>query len=95
MYSYAWCFTKEYPLYYMSFVCFPPQCAKLREQITKVKEVLADKDNQTPDSIREASSTLQQASLKLFEMAYKKVHYIFMLPCYTHAVKSRCNRPVS
>ena len=49
------------------------ECAKLKEQITTVKDVLADKDNKSPEDIREASSALQQASLKLFEMAYKKV----------------------
>ncbi|XP_041476598.1 stress-70 protein, mitochondrial isoform X1 [Lytechinus variegatus] len=49
------------------------ECSKLKEQIANVKEVLADKDNKSPKDIREASSALQQASLKLFEMAYKKM----------------------
>ena len=49
------------------------QCNKLKEEITKVREVLAKKDTGEAEVIREASSQLQQASLKLFEMAYKKV----------------------
>jgi molecular chaperone DnaK len=39
----------------------------------KVKKVLANKDNETADSIRAASGDMQKASLKLFEIAYKKV----------------------
>jgi len=47
--------------------------ASLKEEIAKVREVLAKKEDQTPDSIRESYSALQQKSLKLFEMAYKKM----------------------
>lgn len=49
------------------------QCDKLREEITKVRELLANKDNADPEEIKKATSTLQQSSLKLFELAYKKV----------------------
>jgi len=49
------------------------QCAKMRDHIAKVRDVLINRDEQTPESIRNATSELQQASLKLFEMAYKKV----------------------
>lgn len=49
------------------------QCDKLREEISKVKELLANKDNTDPEEIKKATSTLQQASLKLFELAYKKM----------------------
>lgn len=35
--------------------------------------MLANKDNTDPEEIRKTTSTLQQASLKLFEMAYKKM----------------------
>lgn len=35
--------------------------------------ILARKEQETGESIRQASSSLQQASLKLFEIAYKKV----------------------
>lgn len=48
-------------------------CEKMREEIVKVKEMLANKDNTDPEVIRKSTSDLQQASLKLFEMAYKKV----------------------
>lgn len=49
------------------------QCAKLKEEIAKVREVLANKDSETGENIKQAANTLQQSSLKLFEMAYKKV----------------------
>jgi len=49
------------------------QSSKMRDHIAKVRDVLINKDEQTPESIRTATSELQQASLKLFEMAYKKV----------------------
>lgn len=49
------------------------ECDKLREEIVKVRDMLINKDNLDPEEIRKATSTLQQASLKLFEMAYKKV----------------------
>ncbi|XP_074594618.1 heat shock protein 70 cognate 5 [Brevipalpus obovatus] len=48
---------------------------KLKEKIASTREVLSKKDDDstTPDSIRASSNDLQQASLKLFEMAYKKM----------------------
>ena len=45
----------------------------MRDHIAKVRDVLINKDEQTLESIRTATSELQQASLKLFEMDYKKV----------------------
>lgn len=45
----------------------------MREEISKVREMLADKENTDPEALKQATSTLQQASLKLFEQAYKKV----------------------
>jgi len=51
----------------------------LREQITKVRNILSNKDDESPDTIKKATSDLQQASLKLFEMAYKKARMIFRL----------------
>ncbi|EHB06159.1 Stress-70 protein, mitochondrial [Heterocephalus glaber] len=48
------------------------ECNKLKEEITKMRELLARKDSETGENIRQAASSLQQASLKLFEMAYKK-----------------------
>ncbi|CAG5124295.1 unnamed protein product, partial [Candidula unifasciata] len=49
------------------------ECDKLKEKIADVKNVIANKDSKTPDEIRQQTSDLQQASLKLFEMAYKKM----------------------
>jgi molecular chaperone DnaK len=49
------------------------ECTKLKEHIETVKKVLADKDNKTPEEIKKSTSDFQQASLKLFEMAYKKM----------------------
>ncbi|XP_025835266.1 heat shock 70 kDa protein cognate 5 [Agrilus planipennis] len=49
------------------------ECDKLREEIAKVKELLTNKDNVDPEEIRKTTGTLQQNSLKLFEMAYKKM----------------------
>lgn len=46
---------------------------QIKEEITKVREMLSNKDNHTVDEIRETFSSLQQKSLKLFEMAYKKM----------------------
>ncbi|KAF4802164.1 hypothetical protein TURU_028329 [Turdus rufiventris] len=47
-------------------------CNKLKEEIAKMRELLARKDSETGENIRQAATSLQQASLKLFEMAYKK-----------------------
>lgn len=55
----------------MSFFIF--QCNKLKEEITKVRDLLSRKDEETGENIKQAATTLQQASLKLFEIAYKKV----------------------
>ncbi|KAM6981067.1 stress-70 protein, mitochondrial [Aplochiton taeniatus] len=49
------------------------ECAKLREEITKVREMLSNKETETGENIKQAANNLQQASLKLFEMAYKKM----------------------
>uniref|UniRef100_A0A8C5GXQ6 Stress-70 protein, mitochondrial n=1 Tax=Gouania willdenowi TaxID=441366 RepID=A0A8C5GXQ6_GOUWI len=49
------------------------KCSKLKEEISKVRNLLANKDSETGENIKQAATNLQQASLKLFEMAYKKV----------------------
>lgn len=49
------------------------ECDKLREEIVKVREVLANKDTADPEEVRKTVANLQQSSLKLFEMAYKKM----------------------
>lgn len=38
-----------------------------------MREVLGNKENETPENIKQVTNDLQQSSLKLFEMAYKKV----------------------
>ncbi|CAI4223371.1 unnamed protein product [Auanema sp. JU1783] len=45
----------------------------LKTKIEETKKVLANKDNEQPETIKEAVSSLQQQSLKLFEAAYKKM----------------------
>jgi len=47
--------------------------AKMKEKIIEVKDKLADKENMDPEEIKKTVSDLQQSSLKLFEMAYKKM----------------------
>lgn len=49
------------------------ECDTLREQISQVKNLVAKKDEADPEEIRKIVGELQQASLKLFEMAYKKM----------------------
>ncbi|XP_077970736.1 stress-70 protein, mitochondrial-like [Styela clava] len=49
------------------------ECKNIKEEIEKVKTILANKENESVETIREAFSSLQQKSLKLFEMAYKKM----------------------
>merc|ERR1712209_252848 len=46
---------------------------KMKEKITEVRDKLADKDNMDGEQIKATVSELQQSSLKLFEMAYKKM----------------------
>ncbi|XP_034934848.1 heat shock 70 kDa protein cognate 5 [Chelonus insularis] len=49
------------------------ECDKLRDLISKVKDTLLRKDEMDPEEIKKQTNELQQASLKLFEMAYKKM----------------------
>ncbi|XP_049420329.1 stress-70 protein, mitochondrial-like [Epinephelus fuscoguttatus] len=49
------------------------ECTKLKEEISKVRDLLTNKESETGDNIKQAATNLQQASLKLFEMAYKKM----------------------
>merc|ERR1712212_867131 len=46
---------------------------KMKDQIKEVRDKLANKDEMDPEEIKKTVSDLQQASLKLFEMAYKKM----------------------
>ena len=43
-----------------------------------MRKVLEQREDKTPEEIKEATNDLQQSSLKLFEMAYKKVRSV----CY-------------
>ena len=45
----------------------------IKQELEKLRQVLADKDNHSNEQIREAFSNVQQKSLKLFEMAYNKM----------------------
>jgi len=47
--------------------------AKMKEKMIEVRDKLADKENMDPEEIKKTVSDLQQSSLKLFEMAYKKM----------------------
>lgn len=62
------------------------ECDKLREEIAKVRTLLGDKENADPEAVRKETGALQQSSLKLFEMAYKKVR--LSSRNFSHATKS-------
>merc|ERR1719482_1451384 len=47
--------------------------SKMEEKIVEVRDKLQDKENMDPEDIKKTVSDLQQSSLKLFEMAYKKM----------------------
>lgn len=50
------------------------QVEELKKEVETVREKLSNKDNlESADELREAFQQLQQKSLKLFEIAYKKV----------------------
>lgn len=49
------------------------ECGNIKEKITKVRDMLAKKDEFSGEQIKEAVNDLQQQSLKLFEAAYKKM----------------------
>ncbi|EJW77811.1 hypothetical protein WUBG_11279 [Wuchereria bancrofti] len=45
----------------------------IRNKLGELRQLLANRDNETTANIREAIGTLQQQSLKLFEAVYKKM----------------------
>lgn len=49
------------------------ESAALRKKLDEVRKLLANKDNESIATLREAIGSLQQQSLKLFEAAYKKM----------------------
>lgn len=48
-------------------------CDVIREKIAKVREMLAKKDEVSSEAIKEATQELQRESMKVFEVAYKKM----------------------
>eukprot|EP00096_Caligus_rogercresseyi_P000029 TRINITY_DN1009_c0_g1_i1.p1 TRINITY_DN1009_c0_g1~~TRINITY_DN1009_c0_g1_i1.p1 ORF type:complete len:716 (-),score=274.64 TRINITY_DN1009_c0_g1_i1:346-2193(-) len=46
---------------------------KMKDQMKEVRDKLANKDEMDPEDIKKTVSDLQQSSLKLFEVAYKKM----------------------
>jgi len=49
------------------------EVTKIKELIQNTREVLAKKDDLSSEAIRTSTNNLQQASLKLFELAYRKM----------------------
>jgi len=49
------------------------EVTKLRESLTAVKKSMENKDEMSAEDIKKEVTQLQQQSLKLFEMAYKKM----------------------
>lgn len=73
------------------WLCFVLKCNKLKEEISKMRELLSRKDSETGENIRQAASSLQQASLKLFEMAYKKVQVFVVFGAYLAVTALDCH----
>ena len=46
---------------------------KLREEVGEVRKKLANKDQESAESIKQSVDKLQKAALKPFETAYRKV----------------------
>jgi len=49
------------------------EVTKIKDLITKTREALAKKDELSGEEIKSTTNNLQQASLKLFELAYRKM----------------------
>ncbi|GIX93151.1 stress-70 protein, mitochondrial [Caerostris darwini] len=45
----------------------------IKKRIEEVRQLIANKDQESPETLRKATQELQQSSLKLFEAAYKKM----------------------
>ena len=68
---------------YKPFTIFPLLClqdqlpaeevTKIRDLISEVRNKLANKDSMDAEEIKKTVNELQQSSLKLFEIAYKKM----------------------
>ena len=53
------------------------QVEELKKEIQKVRDIIARKDSESVENIREASNHLQQQVMKTFEAVYKKVNVYF------------------
>ncbi|XP_054716221.1 heat shock protein hsp-6-like [Uloborus diversus] len=49
------------------------EVTSIKTKIAEVRQLISNKDNENPETMRKAMQELQQASLKLFEAAYKKM----------------------
>lgn len=49
------------------------EVTSIKNKINEVRELITNKDKETPETLRKVTQELQQASLKLFEAAYKKM----------------------
>ncbi|GFX91356.1 stress-70 protein, mitochondrial [Trichonephila clavipes] len=49
------------------------EMSNIKTKIEEVRQLLSNKDSESPETIRKATQDLQQSSLKLFEAAYKKM----------------------
>lgn len=49
------------------------EMSNIKKKIEEVRQLLSNKDSESPETIRKATQDLQQSSLKLFEAAYKKM----------------------
>ncbi|XP_035222610.1 stress-70 protein, mitochondrial-like, partial [Stegodyphus dumicola] len=49
------------------------EVTNIKNKIAEVRQLISNKDQESPEILRKATQELQQASLKLFEAAYKKM----------------------
>ncbi|XP_042896938.2 heat shock protein hsp-6 [Parasteatoda tepidariorum] len=49
------------------------EVTNIKTKISEVRQLITNKDQESPETIRKAMQELQQSSLKLFEAAYKKM----------------------
>ncbi|KFM81131.1 Stress-70 protein, mitochondrial, partial [Stegodyphus mimosarum] len=49
------------------------EVTNIKNKIAEIRQLISNKDQESPETLRKATQELQQASLKLFEAAYKKM----------------------
>ena len=77
------------------YLFFIFQVTNIKNKINDVRNLITNKDQESPETLRKATQELQQASLKLFEAAYKKVfiHYFKLkFKFYFYGQDSKCRR---